>query len=54
MCAPQDENEPKSYREAFSSPAYEKWKAAMIKEMESMKKKSSLKLGRSPTWAKDY
>ena len=28
----------KSYREAFSSPTYEKWKAAMIEEMEAMKK----------------
>ena len=38
MCAPQDEDEPKSYREALSSPTYEKLKTAMIEEMESMKK----------------
>ena len=38
MCAPQDEDEPKSYIEALSSPTSEKWKAAMIEEMESMKK----------------
>ena len=38
MHAPQDEDEPKSYREALSSPAFEKWKAAMIKEMKSIKK----------------
>ncbi|PON87593.1 hypothetical protein TorRG33x02_165860, partial [Trema orientale] len=38
MCASQDKDEPKNYREALSSPASEKWKAAMIEEMESMKK----------------
>ena len=38
MCTPQDEDEPKSYKEVLSSLAFEKWKATMIKEMESMKK----------------
>ena len=38
ICAPLDEDEPKSYREAFSSSASEKWKTAIIEEMKSMKK----------------
>ena len=38
MCALQDEDEPKNYREALSYPASEKWKAAMMEEMEYMKK----------------
>ena len=38
MYAPQDEDKPKSYKKALSSPASEKWKATMIEEMESINK----------------